>query len=71
MPLCDLGHTRRRLPHATTLLPSFTFDDAAFQQGRRQCTADMPHSALADYVAAAVVVMAVAFGPVVVWLLGL
>ena len=32
--------------------------------------ADMPHSALADYVAAAVVVMAVAFGPVVVWLLG-
>lgn len=33
--------------------------------------ADMPHSALADYVAAAVVVMAVAFGPAVVWLLGL
>jgi hypothetical protein len=34
-------------------------------------TADMRHSVLADYVAAAVVVMAVAFGPVVAWLLGL
>jgi hypothetical protein len=33
--------------------------------------ADMHHSAVTDYVAAAVVVMAIAFGPVVVWLLGL
>jgi hypothetical protein len=33
--------------------------------------ADMRHSAVTDYVAAAVVVMAIAFGPVVAWLLGL